>query len=193
MTTTQTPSIPGVTRRRFTVDEYHKMAEVGILHEDDRIELIEGEIIQLGAKGSRHSACINRCNTGFTSRLGNTAIVSVQNPVRTDRYGEPEPDLAILRPRQDFYEQETPTPRDVLLLVEVADSSIGYDRRYKLPLYARARIPEVWIVDLNANTIEWYSDPADGAHRSVVRVARGETTRSATLPGLSIPVDELLG
>jgi Uma2 family endonuclease len=193
MATTQAPGIPGVTRRRFTVEEYHRMAEAGILHEDDRIELIEGEIIRLSAKGSRHSASINRCTTAFTSRLGGTTIVSVQNPVRTDEYGEPEPDLAVLRPRQDFYERETPTPRDVLLLVEVADGSIGYDRRYKLPLYTRARIPEVWIVDLNSNAIERYADPVNGAYRTVVRVARGEAITSVTLPGLTIPVDELLG
>src|ERR671938_544657 len=137
-----------VAKRCFSVDEYYRMGEAGILTEDDRVELIEGEIIEMSPIGSRHAACVNRLNTLLGRHLRQTAIVSVQNPIRLDAYSEPEPDVALLRPRADYYESGHPTPADALLIVEVADTSADYDRIIKLPLYAKAGIPEAWLVDL---------------------------------------------
>src|SRR5438552_12280642 len=140
-----------VRRRRFTVEEYHRMAEAGILSEDDRVELIEGEIVQMSPIGPRHSACVDRLNALFTSRLRRRAIVRVQNPIVLSRWTEPQPDLTLLRPRADFYAERHPGPADVLLAVEVAETSGVYDRGTKLALYARARIPEVWLVDVRGD------------------------------------------
>ena len=115
-----------VTRRRFTVREYHRMAEAGILHEDDRVELIEGELIEMAAIGTRHFTCVNGLTRFLVRSVGDEAIVSVQNPVRLDEYGEPQPDLAVIRPRD--YRESLPTPEDVLLLIEVSDTTLAYDR-----------------------------------------------------------------
>ena len=184
---------PTVTRRRFTVDEYHRMAEIGVLLEDERVELIEGEILRMSAKGSRHNACINRLTALLASPLGDAAILSVQNSIRTDQYSEPEPDVAVLRPREDYYANALPSPADVLLLIEVADTSLAYDRGLKLPLYARAGIPEVWIVDLTNEAIERHVNPANGAYRSVNHAARGQTITPSALPSLAIAVGAVLG
>ena len=130
-----------VTRRRFTVHEYHRMAEAGILHEDDRVELIEGELIEMAAIGTRHFTCVNGLNRFLVRSVGDEAIVSVQNPVRLDEYGEPQPDLAVIRPRD--YRESLPMPEDVLLLIEVSDTTLAYDRGVKLPMYARKGMREV--------------------------------------------------
>lgn len=188
-----TVEAPKVTRRRFTADEYHRMAEIGVLLEDERVELIEGEILRMSAEGSRHNACINRLSALLANRLGDAAILSVQNSIRTDQYSEPEPDVAVLRPREDYYETALPSPADVLLLMEVADTSLAYDRGLKLPLYARAGIPEMWIVDLTNEVIEQHAYPADGAYRSVRHVARGQTITPSAMPSLAIAVDAVLG
>jgi Uma2 family endonuclease len=137
------------TRRRFTVDEYYCMAEAGILHEDDRVELIEGDIIAMAAIGNRHMSCVKRLNRLFNERLGRRVVVSVQDPIRLSRRTEPQPDVALLRPRDDFYAPGHPGPDDVLLVVEVVDTSLPYDRR-KLRLYARAGIPCVWLAILSS-------------------------------------------
>src|SRR5262249_41606502 len=149
-------------RWTFTVDEYHRMAEVGILTEDDRVELIDGEIIKMSPIGSYHVACVNRLTAVLIPKVGGAAIVSVQNPIRIDDYSEPEPDIAILRHRDDFYSQSLATANDVLLVIEVADSSLEYDRTVKLSTYSRAGLPEFWIVDLQADEIEAYSEPVSG-------------------------------
>jgi Uma2 family endonuclease len=133
-----------IQRRLFSVHEYHQMLQAGVLGEDDRLELIEGEIVQLSPINSRHAACVNRLNALFTSRLTGRAVVSVQNPIRLDTHSEPQPDLALLKPRPDFYAASHPNPEDVLLVVEVADTSADYDRGVKLALYARVGIAEVW-------------------------------------------------
>ncbi len=129
-----------VTRRRFTVHEYHRMAEAGILHEDDRVELIEGELIEMAAIGTRHFTCVNGLARFLVQNVGDEAIVSVQNPVRLDEYGEPQPDLAVIRPRD--YRGSLPTPEDVMLLIEVSDTTLANDRDVKLPMYARKEIRE---------------------------------------------------
>ncbi len=169
------------------------MAETGILTEDDRVELIEGEIIEMSPIGSRHVACVNRVNRILSRTVGQSVIVSVQNPIYLDDFSEPEPDIALLRPRADFYEQELPAASDVLLLIEVADTSVDYDRNKKLPLYARASIPEMWLVDLSAHTITIYAQPLNGQFQLAEIFKRGEAITAQSLAGLTLPVDEILG
>src|SRR5437868_12357745 len=137
-----------IARRHFNVAEYYKMAAAGVFSEDDRVELIEGEIVEMNPIGSRHAACVGRLTKLLERLTGDRAIVWVQNPVQVSDYSEPLPDVALLNPRDDFYSQATPQATDVLLIIEVAESSLEYDRSIKLPLYARSGIVEVWLVNL---------------------------------------------
>ncbi len=180
-----------VKRRRFSVHDYHRMGEAGILHEDDRVELIEGEIVEMTAIGTRHFSCVNGLTRMLVMKVGDEAIISVQNPVRLNEYTEPQPDLAVIRPRD--YRESLPEPDDVLLLIEVSDTTLAYDRGIKLPLYARAGIREVWIVDLPNETIEPYTSPSGDGYRRVEQMRRGQTLESILLPGLTPSVDEVLG
>lgn len=180
-----------VTRRRFTVHDYHRMAETGILHEDDRVELIEGEIVEMAAIGTRHFVCVNTLNRLLMRTVGDEVVVSVQNPVRLSEHSEPQPDLAVIRGRD--YRESLPTPEDVLLLIEVSDTTLVYDRSTKLSLYAQAGIPEVWIVDLTGETIELHTGPSEISYRHTERASRGETLTSAALPNVAISVDTALG
>jgi Uma2 family endonuclease len=180
-----------LTRRRFTVHDYHRMGEAGILHEDDRVELIEGELVEMTAIGTRHFSCVNGLNRLLVMSVGDEAIVSVQNPVRLNEYNEPQPDLTVIRPRD--YRESLPMPEDVLLLIEVSDTTLAYDRGLKLQLYARAGIGEVWIVNLPAETIERYTEPSGDGYRRTGRAQRSKTIESVTLPELSFRVDEVLG
>jgi Uma2 family endonuclease len=180
-----------VERYRFTVDEYYKLAEAGVLSEDSRVELIEGEIVMMTPIGRRHAACVDRLNRLLVHAVGESAIVRVQNPVRLGDRSEPEPDLALLRPRDDFYAEREPGPADALLIVEVADSSLAYDRGVKLPLYARAGVAETWIVDLGERVIEVHRSPGPQgyAERRIFRV--GEVVQLST-PEIAVAVDSVL-
>ena len=180
-------------RRLFTAAEYHLMAQAGILHEDDRVELIDGEIVEMAPIGSRHAAHVNRLNRVFTQALGEGVIVSVQNPISLGERCEPQPDLTLLRPRPDFYAQAHPGPEDILLVVEVADSSLGYDRGVKVPLYARFGIPETWVMDLAAAGIQVYRHPHQGRYLEARHAARGEHISPQALPEVTLAVAELLG
>ena len=182
-----------VLRRRFTVDEYHRMGQVGILGEDDRVELLEGEIVEMAPIGSRHQATVDRLTRLFSGRVAEVALVRVQGPVRLAEDSEPQPDVTLLRLRDDFYGTAHPQPEDVLLLVEVSDSSIEYDREVKLPHYARQGIPEVWIVDLDKEAIEVYRDPTVEGYRGVLQLARGQALSPQHFPLLDLAVDEVLG
>ena len=182
-----------VTKRRFSIDEYYRMAEAGILSEDDRVELIEGEIIKMAPIGSRHAACVRRLDTLFNRLVSQTALISVQSPVRLSNFSEPQPDISLLKPRDDFYSGEHPTPADVLLIIEVSDTSIEYDRDIKIPLYATSLIPEVWLVNLIKDIVEIYRDPRSGIYREVHYATRGETVNPQTNPNLAINVDAILG
>jgi Uma2 family endonuclease len=182
-----------VSRRRFTVDEYRRMLEGGILAEDDRVELINGEIVEMAPIGSRHAACVKRLNNLFSRQVGDRAVVGVQDPVRLDEYSEPQPDLTLLRPRPDYYAGGHPGPEDVLLVVEVAETSAEYDRQIKVPLYARAGIREVWLVDLAASAVEVYREPTPEGYRQVRRFGRGETLSPEALPDINLALDDILG
>lgn len=177
---------------RFTVEQYERMGEAGVFPPDYRCELIDGEIIEMSPIGSRHAACVGRLNR-ILSRLLNEPVVWVQNPIRLDDYSEPQPDITVLKPREDFYSQSLPTAADVLLLVEVSDTTLEYDRRRKLPLYARAGIAEVWIVNLADERIETYADPAGGAYQATASAGRGEEVRSRSVASLRVSVAEVLG
>ncbi len=149
---------------RFTVDDYQRMGETGILHEDDRVELIEGEIVALPPIGSPHGGRVKHLNRILAGAVGEYAIIAVQDPVVLGIRSEPEPDIAILRPRPDFYTDAHPMAADVLLLIEVADSSLQYDLNVKVPLYARHGIPEVWVVDIAHRQVLRFSRPANGTY-----------------------------
>jgi len=180
-------------KRYFNVDEYYRMAEVGLLSPDDRIELIEGEIVEMSPIGRTRAGTVNRASAFLNRQLGDTVIVSVQNPVRLNDFSEPQPDLALLKPRKDFYSNSHPAPEDVLVMVAVADTSANYDRNVKLPLYARAGIPEAWLMVLPKEVIEVHSQPKNGKYQKVQRLKRGKTLVSTTIPGLSCKIEDLLG
>lgn len=179
--------------RRFNVEEYHRMGEVGILGEDDRVELVGGELVEMAPIGTRHLSCV----VGLTHLLVEAAsgrwFVSVQNPIRLGRRDEPEPDLSLLKAKPDPESQGPPGPEDVLLVVEVSDTTLSYDRNIKLPLYARAAIPEVWIVDLNGRAVEVHSAVSPDGYRESRSFGPGERVASGTVEGLSISVAEVLG
>ena len=179
-------------RKRFTCSEYHAMAGAGIFNEDDRVELIEGEIYQMAAIGNRHAGCVNRLNSFFTGGLGNRVIVSVQNPVHLNDFSEPEPDLAILRPREDFYSGSHPTPGDILLVVEVADASLEYDRRKKIPVYARNGVAEAWLADLVQPALVVHREPSPQGYRKVLKLRPGERVSPQDFPELVLEVSVLL-
>ena len=182
-----------IQRRWFNVDEYYRMTDAGILSPDDRVELIEGEVIRMSPIGKFHASCVNRITSLFTELVGRRAIVSVQNPVHLNDFSEPQPDIALLKPRDDFYASRHPGPEDVLLIVEVADTSASYDRAVKMPLYAQAGIPDVWLADLPADFVGVFASPVNGRYQTVREVGRGETLTLHSLPETTVRVEDLLG
>ncbi|MFM5980427.1 MAG: Uma2 family endonuclease [Sphaerospermopsis kisseleviana] len=179
--------------RRFTVEQYHQMNAAGILTEDDRVELINGEIIEMSPIGRKHASCVNRLNSLFSQLLGKKVIVAVQNPITLDNFSEPQPDIALLKPREDFYESAHPQPSDVLLLIEVADSSFEYDRDIKIPLYAANGIIEVWLVDIIEKKIIVYRQPSENVYSEINTFQRGEILDILAFPEIKITVDSILG
>jgi Uma2 family endonuclease len=181
---------PAAPRHLWTVDEYHRMGEAGILTEDDRVELIEGELIERAPIGSEHVAASNALTRLLVLAVGDNGIVSVGNPVRLTQRSEPQPDFTVLKPRDD-YRTMLPRPEDTMLAVEVANTSLNYDRNVKLALYARSLIPEVWIVNLAAQEVEIYRSPVGDLYTSVVRAGRSDTLTIAAVPGVLIPVTKI--
>ncbi len=177
---------------RFDVDDYHRMAEAGILTEDDRVELIAGEILSMTPIGPRHNAAVNRANRALVTAVGERAIVQVQGSVRLDRFHEPQPDIVLLRPQQDFYASRLPGPRDILLVIEIAESSLQYDRDVKAGIYAQAGVVEYWLADLDDRAVWRFTDPQGGAYRNSLRLERGQSIASAALPQCVIAVNELV-
>lgn len=182
-----------VAQHQFTIRDYHRMGETGIFTEDDRVELLNGQIYTVSPVGSKHAACVKRINRSFGRNLADEAIVSVHNPVVLNDYSEPEPDVALLFYRDDFYEERLPTAADVLLLIEVSDATLRFDKDVKLPLYAQSAIPEVWIIDLKKACIEVYVNPRDGAYQEQQTRKRGQELTLQQLPFLTVTVQELLG
>lgn len=180
-------------RKRFTAEDYRQMTEAGILNENDRVELIEGEIVKMAAIGSVHAACVGRLTRLFTKAFSDRVITWVQNPIRIGDYSEPEPDVALLKNRVDFYAGGHPTPADVYLIVEVADSSLGYDRGFKLPVYARSGLGEVWVVDLDAACVEAYSQPSKNGYTLIRKYFGGDAPTLGAFPDASFRVDDILG
>ena len=182
-----------VATRHFNVAEYYQMARAGVLTEDERVELVRGEIVAMSPIGSRHAARVKWFNRHLGKWAQGRFIISVQDPIRLGDDSEPQPDLAILKPQDDLYASAHPMPGEVLLVIEVADTSMGYDREEKAPLYAEAGIPEMWLVNLPEGVIEIYTEPVDGVYSSVRQVTRGGVLASASLPGLSIRAADVLG
>lgn len=180
-----------ITRVRFTADQYQRMGEVGILHEDDRVELIRGEIVEMAAIGLRHVYCVSDLDRLIQVAVGEEALVLVQSPFRLANDSEPQPDITVVRRSVD--RSALPTPRDVLIVMEVSDSSLAYDRRVKLPLYGAAGIPEAWIFDLTGNRIERHTEPYENGYRTVVVAGRGEKIASLTVPAVTLDVDGVFG
>ena len=177
---------------RFTVDEYHRMADTGLLEPDARVELIEGEVFDVPPIGPPHASVVDRLNRLLVLGLGESAIVRVQGPVRLSDVSEPQPDLTVLAARPDFYALATPRPEHVLLAVEVSASSLRFDTQVKLPLYARSGLPAVWLVDVGAGTVLAAARPADGRYRETRTARPGEVL---PVPGtdLVLEVDAVLG
>ena len=191
VTTAPPPQIVAPTRRRFTVAEYCAMAEAGILAEDERIELLDGEIIVMPPIGEPHEDGTTRLGSDLTHRLYGRAWVRVQNSVRLDDYGLPEPDIAVVCLRDDYH-RNRPMPADVLLLIELADSSLEQDRAVKLPRYAAAGIPEVWIVNLRARQVEAYDQPEDGAYQNRRVVGADGSISPLAFPDVALSVSDFL-
>jgi len=182
-------------RYRFTVDEYERMGATGVFGHDDRLELIDGEIVTMAPIGSRHAACVDRLNRILAAAVGERAVVRVQNPIRLGLRSEPQPDLALLRPRDDFYAAAHPGPADVLLVVEVADTTLGYDLGPKAVLYAGAGIPALWVVDLAGRGVHVLADPGKGGYRTRALVTAGSSLVLGGVPGVTVDVAvaEVLG
>jgi Uma2 family endonuclease len=182
-----------VQRYRFTVDQYHRLGKLGILGPEARVELIDGEIIEMSPIGARHVHCVIFLTSAFSRAVGARALVSTQNPLRLGGHLEPEPDVVVLRPPLSRYANLIPGATDALLIIEVAETSLHYDREVKLPRYAMAGVPEVWIVDLDGNAIEAFRSPSPAGYRERYRHERGEAIAPAAFSDILLSVDDVLG
>lgn len=192
--TTAPPKTAALRQRRFTVDEYHRMGASGVLTSEDRVQLIDGHIYLMSPIGSSHASCVDQLTHFFVRGVGDSAIVRVQNPVRLDRHSEPEPDIALVKPSPNAYRDRHPRPGDVLLLVEVSDTSMMLDRDIKLPLYARAGIPEVWIVALANDEVHVYREPNGDEFTDHRTLGPEEEVDIRSVPAVdSISTDTILG
>src|SRR5262245_39273235 len=178
-------------RRLFTVEEYHRMADAGILKPHDRVELIRGEIVEMSPIGRRHAAFVDNLTELLVTRLAGRAIVSVQNPVVMAADSEPQPDLKLLRRRPVPYKDVAAAAGDVLLLIEVAETSLRYDRTIKLALYAEAGVPEYWVVDASVEAIEVHRDPSADGYREVIRVTGEGAVSPAAFSDVSMSLAKI--
>lgn len=179
-------------KHRITVHEYHRMAEEGLLAPDARVELIEGEIIDMAPIGPPHGSVVDELTYAFIHAVGRRAIVRVQGAVRLSERSEPQPDLALLKPRKDHYRRSQPAPSDTLLLIEVSDSTLRYDRHIKVPLYARHGIPEAWIIDTRAGKLHVFRSPKKGAYTDVSSTSRPAVLPVPGLSGVNLDLSGLL-
>ena len=186
-----TTRLTNPTKYRLTVEQYYKMAEVGILGTEQRTELIEGEIVEMSPIGAKHAGTINRLNRVLSPLVSNQAIISIQNSIRLSDNSEPQPDLAVLRLRDDCYTDCHPIPDDIFLLIEVSDSTLKYDREIKIPLYAKAGIPEVWIANIEAQIFEVYCLLSQDEYQKVQNYGKGEVIQIGALADIAIAVDDI--
>jgi Uma2 family endonuclease len=184
--------MPVLTKHRFSTKEYHQMAETGVLPPNARVELLDGQIIDMPPIGPSHGGTTKRLTHIFTPPARGRWIVAVQDPVHLDAHSEPQPDVMLLRPAADFYTDRHPGPADVLLLIEVADTSLSYDRGEKLPAYGRAGIREVWIVNLPERRLEVYRDPHTAGYGSSTVLCAGDKASPLAFPDLTVDIAELL-
>lgn len=180
-------------KHHFTVSEYERMGKTGVLAPDTRFELIEGEIIEMSPIGSRHAACVRLLSTALNQQVVENAIVSIQNPIRLSDLSEPQPDVALLKFRRDYYRNGHPGPNDVLLIIEVAETTVNYDRLVKMPLYARAGISEALLLNLPDDRLEYFSRPESGVYQDNRIFSRGERFESASVSRLTLDIDFILG
>lgn len=177
----------------FTVDDYHRLAELGILDEDDRVELLDGQIVEMTPIGPEHAGCVDALTRLLSRLVGDTGVVRVQNPLVLGTRWEPQPDIAVLKPRADGYRTAHPGPGDILLVIEVADTSGGSDRDVKLPRYASAGSLEAWLVDLEGDAIEAHRQPGPEGYGEVRTLRRGDTLGVPLVVAGVISVDAVLG
>jgi Uma2 family endonuclease len=181
-----------ILRKKFTVSQYHQMIEAGILTDRDRVELIKGEIIEMSPVGRRHAACVDRLTELFVLRLAAKAIVRTQNPIRLSDDSEPQPDLALLRRRDDFYEMGHPKPEDIFLVIEVSDTTAEFDREIKIPTYAEEGITEAWLINLNAQLVEVFQQLTSDGYQRVQQFQYGQTLAVSAFPDIQFNVAQLL-
>lgn len=182
-----------LTRMKFNIHDVERMVKAGMFAGNERVELIEGELIQMAPQGNNHISSIIRLTSFLTSRAGENVLVSVQNAVIINDINEPQPDISLLRFRDDYYSTAKAKPEDILLLIEVSDSTVTYDRKVKVPLYARNGVAEVWVVNLPKKIVEVYSHLENGKYKVVKKLERGETLSPKLIPLLKIKVDEIIG
>jgi Uma2 family endonuclease len=180
-------------KRWITVDEYERMGEAGIFHPDDRLELLEGSVYEMLPISPPHAASVTYLSMLLHRLYPHVFIISTQHPIRLNDFSEPQPDIALLKWRDDFYRHAHPTPADVLLVIEVADSTVESDRLYKMPLYAKAEIPEMWLVNLPDEKIELYAEPDNGIYKVTKNFVRGEQAQAQSIADLKVLVADVLG
>jgi Uma2 family endonuclease len=185
------PADLGVKRRSLTVEAYHRMGEVGIFAPGERVELIEGEVVEMAPIGSGHAGMVGRLTRLLVQGAGDRAVVFVQNPVRLSRTSEPQPDFAVLKPRPDDYQSALPGPADVFLLVEIAETSLKYDRELKAPLYAAHAVPELWVVDVAGKVLWIHREPRPDGYARVEKVERPGTLGLAAAPEIEVDLSGL--
>lgn len=184
-------TMPQPVQLRFTVDQYYKMIELGMLKDYEKAEIIEGELIKKMTVGDKYAFVVDNLTRFFIKNVSDKVLVRVQNPVRLTEYNEPEPDITLADLRK-FDGRRHPRPAEIILLIEVSDSTLKYDRDKKLPLYAEAEIPEVWIVNLANEIVEVHTKPSVELYQLVKIFKRGETIETETLPNLFLKVDDIL-
>ena len=179
-------------RYRFTVEEFYRMLDAGIFTEDDRVELVEGDVVTMMPIGARHAYCVDQLTTLFVAQSGGRYVVRVQGPLRVGPTSEVLPDLMLLQPPPERYREAHPTPEDVLLVVEVAETSLAYDREVKVPLYARHGIPEYWLINLQDNVVEVYRKPSQYGYKEVHYLRSEDTLHPQAVSDVQIPVKILI-
>ncbi len=184
---------PPIPRRKLDVAEYYRMAEVGILRPDDRVELIEGELIEMAPSGPEHASVVSTLMMQLVRRIGESAIVRADLPIRLDDFNEPEPDFALVRPRPDRYRSAHPGPADVLLVIEVAKTSLAFDRGAKMRLYAGHGIPEYWVLDLDGRRLERFLDPRPDGYARMESMPEEAEIAPQALPGVRLRLADILG